>query len=101
MPLTNYRKVKNITSIGGGPIGGGWSAFFLSRGYNVKAYLHDKKEKNQFLNIIDTAWTSLKKLGIKKNASINNLTISYNLSEALYEADFVQESAPENLNTNK
>ena len=75
MPLTNYRKVKNITSIGGGPIGGGWSAFFLSRGYNVKAYLHDKKEKNQFLNIIDTAWTSLKKLGIKKNASINNLTI--------------------------
>ena len=99
MPLTNYRKVKNITSIGGGPIGGGWSAFFLSRGYNVKAYLHDKKEKNQFLNIIDTAWTSLKKLGIKKNASINNLTISYNLSEALYETDFVQESAPENLNT--
>jgi len=36
--------VKRIASIGAGPIGGGWTAHFLARGYDVTAYLHDKSE---------------------------------------------------------
>ena len=44
MEFLNIEKVKNISSIGGGPIGGGWTAFFLSKGYNVKSYLHETKE---------------------------------------------------------
>ena len=97
MSLKDYKKVKNIASLGGGPIGGGWSAFFLSQGYNVKAYLHDKKETEQFTKIIDTAWISLKELGTNNSGKKSNLTISYNLSDCLKDVDFVQESAPENL----
>ena len=97
MSLKDYKKVKNIASLGGGPIGGGWSAFFLSQGYNVKAYLHDKKETEQFAKIIDTAWISLKELGTNNSGEKSNLTISYNLSDCLKDVDFVQESAPENL----
>ncbi len=97
MSLKDYKKVKNIASLGGGPIGGGWSAFFLSQGYNVKAYLHDKKETEQFTKIIDTAWISLKELGTNNSGKKSNLTISHDLSDCLKDVDFVQESAPENL----
>ena len=41
-------KIQTVTSIGAGPIGGGWAAFFLSRGYQVRAYLHSKDEEPIF-----------------------------------------------------
>ena len=42
------RDVRNITCIGGGPIGAGWAAWFLARGYGVTAYLHDMAEEAVF-----------------------------------------------------
>ena len=29
------QKITRVTSLGGGPIGGGWAAHFLARGYDV------------------------------------------------------------------
>ena len=98
MEYLGLKDVKKITSIGGGPIGGGWTAHFLAKGFKVNAYLHDKNEKETFLKIVETAWISLKKLGLNKNATLNNLTIFSNLKESLKGAHFVQESAPEILN---
>ena len=97
MEFLNIEKVKNISSIGGGPIGGGWTAFFLSKGYNVKSYLHEPKEKEMFMKIVKTAWKSLKKLGLTKNASLNNLSVTCDLKKSLEGSHFVQESAPEKL----
>ena len=97
MEFLNIEKVKNISSIGGGPIGGGWTAFFLSKGYNVKSYLHETKEKEMFMKIVKTAWKSLKKLGLTKNASLNNLSVTCDLKKSLEGSHFVQESAPEKL----
>ena len=97
MEFQNIEKVKNISSIGGGPIGGGWTAFFLSKGYNVKSYLHEPKEKEMFMKIVKTAWKSLKKLGLTKNASLNNLSVTCDLKKSLEGSHFVQESAPEKL----
>ena len=39
--------VTTISSVGGGPIGAGWAAHFLSKGFKVKSYLHDIKEKSK------------------------------------------------------
>ena len=97
MDFLNIEKVKNISSIGGGPIGGGWTAFFLSKGYNVKSYLHEPKEKEMFMKIVKTAWKSLKKLGLTKDASLNNLSVTCDLKKSLEGSHFVQESAPEKL----
>ena len=97
MEFLNIEKVKNISSIGGGPIGGGWTAFFLSKGYNVKSYLHEPKEKEMFMKIVKTAWKSLKKLGLTKNASLNNLFVTSDFKKSLEGSHFVQESAPEKL----
>ncbi|MEJ6707632.1 MAG: 3-hydroxyacyl-CoA dehydrogenase NAD-binding domain-containing protein [Amylibacter sp.] len=90
-------KVTRVTSIGGGPIGGGWSAHFLARGFDVTIYLHDIAELPAFEAILDTAWKSLTDLGLAPGASRDRLRVSTDLKDAVKGAEFIQESAPENL----
>ena len=90
-------EVTRITSLGAGPIGGGWSAYFLARGYDVTAYVHDKGEEAQLRALIDNAWSSLEELGLADGASRDRLTVTDDLAAAVAEAEFVQESVPENL----
>ena len=92
------RKVHHVTCIGAGPIGAGWSAWFLARGYKVTAYLHDLAgEEASLHSLIETAWVSLEALGLAPGASRNNLYCTSNLATAVATAEFVQESAPEDL----
>ncbi len=92
------RKVHYVTCIGAGPIGAGWSAWFLARGYKVTAYLHDLAgEEASLRSLIDTAWVSLEALGLASGASRDNLYCTGNLAAAVATAEFVQESAPEDL----
>ncbi len=89
--------IKRITSIGAGPIGAGWTAHFLARGYNVTAYIHHESERNAFEAIVRTGWKSLTELGLKKGASLDQLTVTNDLKLAVQNCDFIQESAPERL----
>ena len=89
--------VMRVSSLGAGPIGGGWTAHFLARGYDVTAYLHDESETDAFMSILNTAWVSLTALGLSPGASIDRLRIVTDLEEALDGAEFVQESGPERL----
>ena len=36
MKLIDINSIQNVCSIGGGPIGAGWAAFFLAKGFSVK-----------------------------------------------------------------
>ena len=91
------KSVTRVTSLGAGPIGGGWTAHFLARGYDVTAYLHDVAETPAFMSILNTAWGSLTDLGLAPGASLQRLRIVTDLKEALEGAEFVQESGPERL----
>ena len=93
----NPQDVRNITCIGGGPIGAGWAAYFLARGYQVSSYLHDPAEEPALRALIDNAWISLQELGLAEGASRDNLRCTSDLADACATADFVQESAPENI----
>ncbi|MBJ88425.1 MAG: 3-hydroxybutyryl-CoA dehydrogenase [Woeseia sp.] len=93
----NPSNVKNICCIGAGPIGAGWAAYFLAQGYNVTSYLHAPNEEPSLRSLIDTAWLSLEALGLAEGASIKNLHCTSDLAEAARTADFVQESAPEDI----
>ncbi len=97
MARIDPKDVRHVASLGGGPIGGGWTAHFLARGYDVTSYLHDPAEEPVFRDIVDTAWTSLVALGLSDGASLDRLTITNSLEEAVSGAQFVQESAPEIL----
>jgi carnitine 3-dehydrogenase len=89
--------VRRVASIGAGPIGAGWAAHFLARGYDVAAYIHSETERPGFLDVLDTAWTSLEALRLAPGASRERLTISTDLEAVVSGAEFVQESAPERL----
>lgn len=89
--------VKRVTTLGAGPIGAGWAAHFLARGYDVTAYLHSMDELPVFNEVVDTGWISLQALGLAPGASRSRLKLTDNLEEAVADAQFVQESAPERL----
>jgi carnitine 3-dehydrogenase len=90
-------RVQRVASLGAGPIGAGWAAHFLARGYDVTAYLHSMDEKAAFMDVLDTAWISLTELGLAPGASRDRLTLTDDLAAAVGTAEFVQESAPERL----
>ena len=89
--------VTRVTSIGAGPIGGGWTAHFLARGYDVTAYVHSMSEEAALRAVVDTGWISLTALGLAPGASRDRLRVTDDLEEAVRDAQFIQESAPERL----
>jgi carnitine 3-dehydrogenase len=48
-------------------------------------------------HLVAAAWPALTELGLAEGASIDNLTVEADLASACAQADFVQESAPEDL----
>lgn len=90
-------RVRNITCIGAGPIGGGWAAHFLAQGYQVTSYLHDASEYDALMRLLETAWVSLEQIGLADNASLDNFQYTTDLAEATENAEFIQESVPEVL----
>ena len=97
MARKDPRDVRRMTNIGGGPIGGGWSAHFLAQGYQVTTYLHDAAEEAPLRRLVETAWGSLTSLGLAPGASLDKLRCTTDLADAVADAEFVQESVPENL----
>ena len=89
--------VRRVTCLGAGPIGGGWAAWYLSRGYDVVSYLHDPSEVDALNRLLDTAWPSLEQIGLADGASRDRLTCTSNLDEAVADTHFIQESIPEVL----
>ncbi len=89
--------IRRITCIGAGPIGGGWAAHFLAQGYQVTSYLHDESEHQALTRLLETAWLSLKKIGLAEGASLDKFTWTTDLAKATQEAEFIQESIPEVL----
>jgi carnitine 3-dehydrogenase len=86
-----------VACIGAGVIGGGWAAHFLARGYRVLAWDPAPDAAEKLARLVDNAWPALTSLGLAEGASKDNLTVVPTLAEAVAEAEFVQESAPEDL----
>ena len=63
-------KKKTISIIGTGVIGAGWAARFLASGHNVKAYDPSARALEKLKKDVKNALSSLKKIGLNKNASL-------------------------------
>ena len=90
-------KVQRVACIGAGPIGAGWSAYFLANGFDVTTYIHDVDEERSLRALIDNAWLALEEIGLAEGADRARLTVHTDLAEAVANAEFVQESVPEQL----
>lgn len=89
--------VRRVACVGAGVIGGGWAAHFLARGYDVTAWDPAPDAEARLRRLITAAWPAVEQLGLADGASPDRLTVTDTLEEAVAEAQFVQESAPEKL----
>ena len=83
--------------VGTGVIGGGWAMHFLAQGLDVVVFDPDPETEANLARMTDYAWPSLEKLGLKRGASPDRMTIASTLEEAVVGVDVVQENTPEVL----
>ena len=89
--------VRTVVCAGAGVIGGGWVAWFLARGYDVVAWDPGQTAEQRLRHLVDAAWPALTELGLAEGADLARLSFEPDLGRACAQADFVQESAPEDL----
>ncbi|WP_226344504.1 3-hydroxyacyl-CoA dehydrogenase NAD-binding domain-containing protein [Agilicoccus flavus] len=89
--------VRTVACVGAGVIGGGWTAYYLARGYDVRAHDPAPDAEQRLSALVDAAWPALQEVGLAPGASRDRLTMCDRLEDAVAGADVVQESAPEVL----
>lgn len=94
-PLPN--QVSRVGVVGAGVIGGGWAAYFLSRGMDVIAFDPAPGAETKLRAFVERAWVALAALGLQPGASIERLRFAQSLADAVKDVEFVQENAPERL----
>jgi carnitine 3-dehydrogenase len=89
--------VQHVAVVGAGVIGGGWAAHFLRQGLRVIAWDPAPDAEAKLRAFIAQVWPTMERLGLKDGAAPERLTFNPVLAEAVAEAEYVQESAPERL----
>jgi carnitine 3-dehydrogenase len=93
--------VQAVAVIGTGVIGAGWAAHFLRMGYDVLAWDPGPGAAGRLADLVGNAWPVLERIGLRPGASPARLRFAGSLAEAVGEAQFVQESAPEVLDVKR
>ena len=89
------QNIKNVGLLGGGVIGGGWAARFLINGKNVTLYDPAPDAEAKVREVLDNALTAYHRLTLAPVALRGELKVVSSVAEAVADAGFVQESAPE------
>ena len=93
----NKMEVKSIGIVGTGVIGASWAAFYLSRGFDVRATDPADGAEGRLRDLVASYWPTLEQLGLSRGASRDRLTFGTDISKVLSGVDFVQENGPERL----
>jgi len=83
--------------VGGGVIGGGWAARFLLNGWDVALVDPDPEAARKLGEVLDNARRALPALSDVALPPEGRLTFAPDIPQAVADADWVQESAPERL----
>ncbi|MEJ0045093.1 MAG: L-carnitine dehydrogenase [Rhodospirillales bacterium] len=84
-----------IALIGTGVIGAGWAARCLAHGFDVLAWDPAPNAEQNLRAKILNAWPALTRQGLAEGADPARLQFVADLEDAVRDADFIQESAPE------
>ena len=89
------KSVQRIAIVGTGVIGASWAAYFLARGFDVTATDPGPDAETNLRAYVRNAWPLLSKIGLAPGASLERLSFTSKLGEAIAAADWIQENAPE------
>ena len=95
-PAVAITGMNHVAVVGAGTIGASWAAYFLSRGLRVTASDPAPHGETFVRAFIARAWPTLERLGLAEGATPDALLFEPDPARAVAEADFVQESGPEN-----
>ncbi|USG60678.1 carnitine 3-dehydrogenase [Sneathiella marina] len=91
------QSLSKVAIIGGGVIGGGWVARFLLNGIDVALYDPAPDALAKVTGLIENAERAYDELLGVNRPLTGNLSLAADIESAVRGADFIQESAPENL----
>jgi carnitine 3-dehydrogenase len=86
---------RRVGLLGGGVIGGGWAARFVLNGSDVRLYDPDPESARKVEAMLDNARRAYAGMTLAPLPPEGSLTVVATPEEAVADADFVQESAPE------
>lgn len=89
--------VERIAVVGAGTIGASWTAFFLAQGKQVTVSDPAPDAEEKVSAFVARVWPTLEQLGVVPGAEPTGFEFHADPAEAVRGAQFVQESAPENL----
>ena len=98
--MSRYQDVNSVKSlgiVGTGTIGAIWAAYFLPRGFKIKAWDPANTWKVKLENFIESEWTDLEKLGAPEIATPSNLTLCDGFDSVTEGVDYIQENVPKQL----
>jgi 3-hydroxyacyl-CoA dehydrogenase len=96
MPFIDHADVRTVTVVGAGIIGASWTAYFLARGFSVRA-TDARPDGEAFVrDYIEKAWPTLERFGLATGADRSRWSFHRTPAEAAG-TDFVQESVFERL----
>src|SRR5689334_10112104 len=88
--------IRRIAIVGTGVIGSGWAARCLAHGLDVTASDPAPGAEQRLRDSVATAWPALTMVGLAPGADLGRLSFVGDVATSVRDADFVQESAPEN-----
>src|SRR3981189_3472219 len=99
--MSQDKPIRRIAIIGTGVIGASWSALFLAKGLDVVATDVAPGAEAALKRFVAAAWPALQRLGLVSGASQNRLSFTAALTDAVKDADLVQENGPEKIEFKK
>jgi carnitine 3-dehydrogenase len=88
--------IRRIGIVGTGVIGSGWAARCLAHGLDVSACDPAPGAEQRLRASVANAWPALTRVGLAPGADLGRLSFVGSVAACVRDADFVQESAPEN-----
>jgi 3-hydroxyacyl-CoA dehydrogenase len=87
--------VRRVAIVGTGTIGASWATYYLARGFDVTATDPGPGAESALRSFVDASWDAATTLGLSPGAAPDRLAFTADLRQAVADADFVQENAPE------
>jgi 3-hydroxyacyl-CoA dehydrogenase len=93
--MSSHKPVRRVAIVGTGTIGASWATQYLARGLDVIATDPAPGAEENLRAYVDASWDAVSTLGLSPGASRDRLSFTADMREAVADADYVQENAPE------